>query len=336
MPRNDGNLYITFFSMGQGDCTLITCPNGKTVMVDCGTARWEDTSLQEVRDEVYSDNFLKNYNKVDALIFTHPDKDHYNQLYQVLETDVRLETVYHSAQLTNYYIDAVGPWIQHVANKGTITAVTLNAASPKPVAAVPVLSGKTAANIDWSIAILASNVAQATGIRDNSTPNNTGSVVTLIVYEDVKILICGDATLSTERFLCDNFANQIRDVTVLQVPHHGSLTSSSVEFIKLTNPEIVIVSSALDSGSLHLPRLEVLDRYMDPDGTTFSGVTKRLQNSNAHDVYYYVEEEVEIITPPSKKRKLDWVISYKSSSVSLDLQVTGSNGIRDFEFSPST
>ena len=31
-------LAIHFIDVGQGDCTLVECPNGETVLIDCGTS----------------------------------------------------------------------------------------------------------------------------------------------------------------------------------------------------------------------------------------------------------------------------------------------------------
>ena len=33
-----GEFQILFLSMGQGDCCVITCPDGRHVMIDCGSA----------------------------------------------------------------------------------------------------------------------------------------------------------------------------------------------------------------------------------------------------------------------------------------------------------
>jgi competence protein ComEC len=47
---------------------------------------------------------------------------------------------------------------------------------------------------------------------------------------------------------------------VLQVPHHGSRTSSSAAFIAAVRPELAVVSAGWRNRFGH-PRLEVLQRY---------------------------------------------------------------------------
>ena len=70
--------------MGQGDSILIVCPNQRLVMIDCGSAKGltedeKDAIAIEIREKT-----KVNREKLDALILTHPDKDHYNQVIGLL------------------------------------------------------------------------------------------------------------------------------------------------------------------------------------------------------------------------------------------------------------
>lgn len=73
---------ITFFHMGQGDAALIRCPDGEIVMVDCGSAKGFDTDV-ELRAVLELRKQTKG-RPLHALILTHADKDHYNQVSRVL------------------------------------------------------------------------------------------------------------------------------------------------------------------------------------------------------------------------------------------------------------
>ncbi len=77
---------IACFYMGQGDCSMIRCPNGQIVMVDCGSkSDFSDASLKIAADLVRSTNWAGgNKNTIDALILTHKDQDHYSQAGTVL------------------------------------------------------------------------------------------------------------------------------------------------------------------------------------------------------------------------------------------------------------
>jgi beta-lactamase superfamily II metal-dependent hydrolase len=93
--------------------------------------------------------------------------------------------------------------------------------------------------------------------------SNRGSIVTLIEAFGKKILICGDATVNTERFLLNTVKDRLQNLTVLQVGHHGSInTSSSQEFAEWVNPEIAVASAGELIPLHHLPSKAALDQYV--------------------------------------------------------------------------
>lgn len=80
----DGKLHITFVKMGIGDCILITMPNGKTVMIDCGSLGMDTNTfnaepLELIRQSIF-DSWLNNIQRLDVLILSHTDGDHHNKL----------------------------------------------------------------------------------------------------------------------------------------------------------------------------------------------------------------------------------------------------------------
>jgi len=76
---------IICFYMGQGDCTLIRCPDGKMVMIDCGsTAGFDIQYVKIVGDAVRHPDWAGNEMMINALILTHTDADHHNQVVRVL------------------------------------------------------------------------------------------------------------------------------------------------------------------------------------------------------------------------------------------------------------
>ena len=95
-----------FNDMGQGDCCFVKCPDGRVVVVDCGSssyfgpgAVYSALSMYKAVNSLRTQHFTgTNGNEVDALIFTHPDKDHYNQLLNVFgrstwENDMAAKTL---------------------------------------------------------------------------------------------------------------------------------------------------------------------------------------------------------------------------------------------------
>jgi beta-lactamase superfamily II metal-dependent hydrolase len=256
MARGDGKLYVSIIEMGQGDCIMVSLPNGKTLMIDCGTARWARTQ-KEIMDMIFDDRFLNKYNTIDALILTHPDKDHCNQLMGMLiDKKPKIKSVYYSfGNLTYYTHGSAGGWLATKADveKNKIYSVAINASGKKfngitiPESADPIAinvvvtrSGKKMVKIlhgtsdamdakDCEVFILAGDVDQYPGIADNADADgkNRRSVVTMIVFGNKKLLFCGDATFHAEKFLKDTYQNYIKNIDLLQVAHHGSIVTSS-------------------------------------------------------------------------------------------------------------
>lgn len=84
-----GELSITFFDVGQGDCILVECPNGNELLVDCGsvgggdrdaTAQWLEQSID---------------GELEMLVVTHPDADHITYLAPTRTGPWRLEVLNH-------------------------------------------------------------------------------------------------------------------------------------------------------------------------------------------------------------------------------------------------
>ena len=69
-------------------------------------------------------------------------------------------------------------------------------------------------------------------------------------------MFMGDASSTTEKEIIDKY--NLPDIDVLKVGHHGSRTSSSIEFINEINPEYSIISVGKNNRYGH-PNKEVLD-----------------------------------------------------------------------------
>lgn len=84
---------------------------------------------------------------------------------------------------------------------------------------------------------------------------NEDSIVLLVDYDDIEILLTGDAGVSVEPAV----AKLVGDIDILKVGHHGSDSSSADEFLKSIKPEISIISVG-EGNSYGHPTESVLDR----------------------------------------------------------------------------
>lgn len=430
MPA-DGNLYITFISMGQGDCVIVSLPNGQNLLVDCGSVRWdtelvdlllngeeyeikgttmvdEETPIytladvpsdrkeemkativeslrQGVIDTLFESKFLLSSNRIDALVLTHPDRDHYNELKSCLaDKNPTINSIYFSGSAAKYIEGGTGHWLSAKAAVTNSYPLTINKDGYKfdgiafngrtdskvliptePTPAVPpppskpvnvvsaetatkgfvrILDGTKAGGKNCEVFLLASNVDEYKGsdgrklFNDDSTKENRGSIVTLIVFGSKKIMLCGDATFHTEKFLKDTYGAKIADLELLQLPHHGSMTSSSwsaayieeiktIDFVGHVKPRRVIVSAANDSGSsLKLPRYEVIKRYIESPGKRLVAATREV----------HAWERVLAEYAPSGKAKRQVLAGASDVLLARDLLFeivsTGNIGTTDYAF----
>lgn len=308
-PDPAEEIRITFLFMGQGDCVLISCPDGKRILVDCGsTGGLSDTAWLRAHMMLRSDDGVAKRGGLDALILTHPDLDHCNQIAGMLlgakieattldgvkveaqtTATIPVNDVYFSfgskdvnSPLAAYAKSGASDTIYNRLGVKRLHLVLLNAtasgvrtwnwgATDKPYADTPlntgvleVAWGTTASKKRaWSVKIIAGGVAKATDDQSDAGGRNAGSLVTLLQLGTEKALLCGDATVSTERFLVANRGALISGLVTLQAPHHGSSrTSSSPDFVNATRPKSVAVSVDLIEYSHHLPGKDVIDRYM--------------------------------------------------------------------------
>ncbi|MEV4749541.1 hypothetical protein AB0K21_24430 [Streptosporangium sp. NPDC049248] len=148
--RDDENFHAAFIQMGQGDCTIMCTPEGRVVMIDCGSDSYRevigaDEDLPEAGEEedeeketkkdletlrriiggtLKHEKFLKGSNTVDLLILTHPDADHYNKLSAVMDDSVEFQKVYHSKSRAHYSKGGTSAWIlAHAADENLIFEV---------------------------------------------------------------------------------------------------------------------------------------------------------------------------------------------------------------------
>jgi competence protein ComEC len=73
-------------------------------------------------------------------------------------------------------------------------------------------------------------------------------------------LLTGDIEKSTERALVNNYADYLTS-NILVVPHHGSNTSSNIDFIRAVNPKISLISAGYKN-RYKLPSSKVVARYV--------------------------------------------------------------------------
>lgn len=266
----DRNLEIHFIDVGQGDSTLLLCPNGNSILVDAGTLSGNDP--EEIRDYIW-ERLGYDDPRLTTLIITHPDADHYNVLPRVLEA-VPVESVFYSGALTNYQ-RPFQDWLSSLSAERTrVTAGYFD----KPDVPNPDIDCG-----DVKLYILAANISST------FSSSNTKSIVLMVEYGSFKAVLTGDATKITEEKILERYGHDWLDVDMLKIGHHGSLaTSTTEEWLSAVRPEYSVASAGLDNSHGH-PRGEIFER-IEPYAADWEGHHVRTAKGSRND-YIWTDSE---------------------------------------------
>ena len=228
LPAGQGTLTIAFLDVGQGDSTLIRSPNGTIMLIDGG--RSTDLANQVIIPQ------LKAWgaDHVDVLIPTHPDADHITGLVGVLEGyPVKLVALTGQVHSTKIYERL----LTDIRDK-KIEALKVRVGTPIP--------------FDPSVKLEVLNPDDA-AVQAEDT--NNASVVIKLTYGQISFLLPGDAEMKANQAMLDRGAD-VRS-TVLKLGHHGSRTSTTVDWLKQVSPQIGIISAGAGNSYGH-PHPEVI------------------------------------------------------------------------------
>ena len=248
-PMFNRNTILYFLDVGQGDSLLIRTKNNKSIMVDTGgklTYKKEKWELKNRNFDVEKNTiipFIKSIgiNKIDYLFLTHGDADHCGNSKSLID----------SFNVKKVYL-----------NKGKINNC----------------EKKANGNILYEDYLKIDNVEVYSLNNGNYNDENSLSMVLLLLIDNYKILLMGDAPKSVEEQIIkkDNFNN----IDLLKVGHHGSNTSSSKNFIGHIKPKYSIISVGENNKFGH-PNKEVLNNLSgskiyrtDEDGSIMFKIKK--------------------------------------------------------------
>jgi len=233
----DALLRVHFIDIGQGDSTLLECPNGAKILVDFGSHTRGEKRARKYLRKVLGDD------KVDDLVITHPDGDHYNKVHWALE-GVTVDQAWLVGTWADYKGgDEAKAWLQGLDQAGKVAF--LDAAGPYHDIDAPHPGFDCGEAKVWVLS------AGAKG-TNRAWRKNTSSIVLLISYGDFDVMLTGDATTETEeamiRWYCPEDWKPGEECwlrsEVLKMGHHGSRTTSTgTRFAAAVAPDVAIASA---------------------------------------------------------------------------------------------
>lgn len=225
--RSSEYLSVYFFDVGQGDAILIESPSRQRILIDGGRNRKILAELGKVLP--FADR------RIDVVIATHPDSDHIGGLPEVI---------------SRY---KVGVFLESGVRSGSSLDEELE--SRLEDKEIPVVLAKRGMALALNDGVRLEIIFPVTDVSNWET--NRASVVSRLVYGEHDFLFTGDSPSQIENVLIALDGTKL-DVEVLKIGHHGSRTSTSLEFAEVTTPEYAVISAGRDNTYGH-PHSEVLD-----------------------------------------------------------------------------
>lgn len=228
--KSSEELKVYFFDVGQGDSIFIQTKKGKQILIDGGPDQKIIEKLSKVMP--FWDR------RIDLIILTHPEYDHLNGLLEVLKRykingiiDSEIECLKEICQI----------W-QELKSK------------EKALIIHPKIGQEIVLDEETKILILHpfENLAGKSFSRSNNT-----STIAKLILGSYSILLTGDIEKEVEEKLI--LADIAINSDYLKIPHHGSKTSSTDEFLDSVSPIYSFISLGAGNRYGH-PHKEVIDR----------------------------------------------------------------------------
>ncbi len=227
-------LSVHFIDVGQGDCILIQTPVGESILIDAGERDQGPKVVQYLQDQ--------GIGKIDLMVATHPHADHIGGLIDVL---------------TFFPVDLV------LMPNATHTTKTFRDFSEAILDNnIPIATARFGKEIDLE-GLEAFCVAP---VSEQYRNLNLYSVVIQMQYRNVAFLFTGDAERESEEEMREIAA--LIDSQVLKVGHHGSRTSTSLEFAQEVNPKFSVIMCGEGNRYGH-PHPETLETLRSLESAVF-------------------------------------------------------------------
>lgn len=213
-------LAVHYIDVGQGSAAYLEW-DGYSMLIDAGDWNASDTLayLEELEVEA-----------IDIAVGTHPDADHIGQLARVIE---------------NYEVGEV--WMSGNPSSSNTFIRTLEAVEE---AGIPYEEPRR--GDEYEVGSLNITVLHP---EELSGDTNGDSLSFHISYGETAFIFTGDADMKAEQEMVASGLPLEADV--LLIGHHGSNTSTNLEFLQAVAPDVAIYSAGLDNPYGH-PYAEVL------------------------------------------------------------------------------
>ncbi|MCI0680841.1 MAG: DNA internalization-related competence protein ComEC/Rec2 [Gemmataceae bacterium] len=211
-PPDHRDFRCTFLAVGHGGCTVIETPQNRVILYDAGAITGPDVTRRHIAPFLWK----RGYRRIDEIIVSHGDLDHFNGVPQLLE-----RFAVGRVTLTPSFAAHATPGISY-----TLRALE-RMGLPSRVVHAPA---------EWDVDGVHFEVLHPPA-HGPAGVENVRSLVLMVRHEGLTALLTGDLQ---EPGLKRVLALPSRPVDVLMAPHHGSRASNTKELAAWARPKFVV------------------------------------------------------------------------------------------------
>jgi competence protein ComEC len=240
----NSHLKVTFMDVGSGHAALVQFPGRERMLIDGGGSAREDFDIGRM---VLAPCLLElKIKRVDYLVLSHPESDHMNGLL-FIASQFKPREFWHNGDRVD--AEMYRRLMEVVRSKGIRERLPSDLREPVEIGNVRIELLHPETGRDYS----------------RRMKLNDRSMVLKIIHGRSAFLFPGDLESEGESTLISR-KGTVLDSDVLLVPHHGSRSSCSEEFLERVNPRYCIIS-ARGGIPFRFPHLDLL-RRLDARGCT--------------------------------------------------------------------
>ena len=205
----DEIMEVHMIDVGQGDSILVRTSGGD-MLIDSGPGKAE-SQLKEYLTSV-------EVKDIEYAVFTHPDADHIGNADMIM-TDYTVSNVIMPNK------ESTSKTYQRMM--AAIDASGATVRTPEP-------------EMEFTLGSMTVTILAPISTKYNDT--NNYSVVMKLEFGETSFMMTGDAEEKSELEMLAKYSADLLKCDVLKVGHHGSATSTTLDFLKAVSPSIALIS----------------------------------------------------------------------------------------------
>ena len=245
-------LKVTFLDVGQGSSIVVNLPTGKVMVIDGGGTVSSSFDIGKMVIAPYL--WHEGITHIDRLVLTHAHLDHYKGLAYLAEEFSPEAIIWNGIAPSPSNEDDWSDEDSEVLSDWQGFVERIDRAD------VPfILPARRSFGGRWS----KDENVEFFNTRSAGDNLNNASLVTKITYGDISFLLTGDIEEDAEKFLSKTLIIDYRSqITVLQISHHGSATSTTETLLNAFRPEYAVIQCGRNN-RYGFPNKQVLERLRE-------------------------------------------------------------------------